>query len=102
MDERRHDTTAKTVLCAAGRLRAAGRQLARAAAPHDARLGLRLVRSAFRKRQSWLDRLLTRLLRRATAPSDASADFMRDEIVDAGIGFDPEELLRYQQTPPHE
>lgn len=68
----------------------------------QARIGLRLVRSAFRKKQSWLDRLLTRLLRRATAPSDPSADFMRDEIVDAGISFDPEELRRYQQTPPRE
>ncbi len=60
-------------------------------------IGLRLARSAFRKRQSWLDRLLTRLLRRATTPRTANADFMRDELVDASIGFDPEELSRYQQ-----
>jgi len=62
-----------------------------------AALGLRLARSAFRKRKSWLDRLLTRLLRRATAPRAPADDFMRDELVDAEISFDPEELRRYQQ-----
>jgi hypothetical protein len=62
-----------------------------------ARLGLRLVRSAFRKRKSWLDRLLTGLLRRVSTPADPRADFMRDEIVDADIGFDPDELERYQK-----
>ena len=61
------------------------------------RLGFRLARSAFRKQQSWLDRLLTRLLRRALAPRSPAADFMRDEIVDADIRFDVEELERYQQ-----
>lgn len=63
----------------------------------QAGIGLRLARSAFRKRKSWLDRLLTRALRKATAPQATGADFMRDEIVDAAIGFDPEELRRYQQ-----
>lgn len=62
-----------------------------------AAIGFRLARSAFRKRKSWLDRLLTRLLRRATTPRTADGDFMRDEIVDAGIGFDPDELRRYQE-----
>jgi hypothetical protein len=65
------------------------------------RFAFRLVRSAGRKRQSWLDRLLTRFLRRATAPKPG-ADFMRDELVDADIGFDPAELARYRdsQRPP--
>ena len=63
-----------------------------------ARFGLRLVRSAGRKKRGWLDRLLTLLLRRATAPAEPAADFMRDEIVDAGIGFDAEELERYQKS----
>jgi hypothetical protein len=61
------------------------------------RFAFRLVRSAGRKRQSWLDRLLTRVLRRATAPQPG-ADFMRDELVDADIGFDPAELARYQES----
>ncbi|MDX2165899.1 MAG: hypothetical protein SF182_02505 [Deltaproteobacteria bacterium] len=63
------------------------------------RFAFRLVRSAGRKRQTWLDRLLTRLLRRATNPKPG-ADFMRDELVDAGIGFDPDELARYEQSEP--
>jgi len=58
------------------------------------------VRSAFRKRKSWLDRLLTGLLRKVTTPADPRADFMRDEIVDADIGFDPDELERYQKGEP--
>lgn len=62
-------------------------------------IGLRLARSAFRKRKSWLDRLLTRILRRATAPRSSEDDFMRDEIVDAAISFDPDELQHYQQDP---
>lgn len=61
------------------------------------RFAFRLVRSAGRKRQSWLDRLLTRFLRRATAPKPG-ADFMRDELVDADIGFDPAELARYRDS----
>ena len=63
-----------------------------------ARLGMRMVRSAFRKNKSWLDRLLTRLLRKAITPPDPRADFMRDAIVDADIGFDPDELERYQRS----
>jgi len=62
-----------------------------------ARFGLRLVRSSFRKNKSWLDRLLTRLLRKATSPADPRADFMRDEIVDAAIGFSADELEHYQR-----
>jgi len=61
-----------------------------------ARFGLRLVRSAGRKRRGWLDRFLTRLLRRATTPAPGT-DFMRDELVDANIGFDPADLERYQR-----
>ncbi len=61
------------------------------------RFAFRLVRSAGRKRQSWLDRLLTRFLRRATS-AKPGADYMRDELVDADIGFDAEELARYQQS----
>lgn len=61
-------------------------------------IGLRLARSSLRKRQSWFDRLLVRLLRKATAPADPATDYMRDEIVDAGIGFDADELDRYQAS----
>lgn len=54
-----------------------------------------IARRVSRKRKSLLDRLLTRLLDRLTRP-DPSDDFMRDEIVDAGIGFDADELRRYR------
>ena len=62
------------------------------------RLGLqmRLAQRASRKHKSWLDRLVTRFLARATRPRSAEDDFMRDEIVDAGIGFSVEELETYQ------
>lgn len=49
-----------------------------------------------RRRKNLLDRLLTRLLARLTRPQDPSDDFMRDELVDAGIGFRADELERYQ------
>lgn len=49
-----------------------------------------------RKRKNLLDRILTRLLERVTRPQDPRDDFMRDELVDAGIGFDADELERYQ------
>lgn len=61
-------------------------------------LGMRLARSAFRKRKRWIDRLFTRLIARLVRPRGAGADFMRDEIVDAGIGFDAEDLRRYQES----
>ncbi|NNL66543.1 MAG: hypothetical protein HKP30_09895 [Myxococcales bacterium] len=63
------------------------------------RLGfqMRLAQRASRKRKSWLDRLVTTFLRRATRPKPDD-DFMRDEIVDAGVGFSAEELEAYQQS----
>jgi hypothetical protein len=66
----------------------------------QARIGRRLARSASRKRRGWIDRLLTRLLRRAIAPASPADDYMRDEIVDADIGFSAEELERYQRSAP--
>jgi hypothetical protein len=65
-----------------------------------ARFAMRLVRSAGRKRRGFLDRLLTRLLRRATTPRRPEDDFMRDELVDAAIGFEPDELARWQASGP--
>ncbi len=72
----------------------AGRELAR----FTRRLGLqvRLAQRASRRRKGWLDRLVTRLLERATRPSTPEQDFMRDPLVDAEIGFSAEELERYQ------
>ena len=60
------------------------------------RLQMLLAARVSRNRKNLLDRLLTRLLARATRPRDPHLDFMRDEIVDAGIGFTAEELERYQ------
>lgn len=62
-----------------------------------ARFGQWLARSAFRKKKGWLDRLRVRLLARVLRPADPAKDFMRDEIVDADIGFDAEELARWQR-----
>ncbi len=49
-----------------------------------------------RKRKNFLDRLLTRLLDRAIRPKRPGDDYMRDELVDAQIGFTADELERYQ------
>jgi hypothetical protein len=55
-------------------------------------LQMRLAGRVSRKRKNVLDRILTRLLDRLTRPRTPADDFMRDEIVDAGIGFTLEEL----------
>ena len=48
------------------------------------------------RNQTWLDRRCRKLLERATqVPPER--DFMRDEFVDADLGFDPDELERYQR-----
>lgn len=57
---------------------------------------MRLAQRASRKRKSLLDRLVTRFLQRATRPKPEE-DFMRDEIVDAGVAFSAEELEAYQR-----
>ncbi len=60
-------------------------------------LQIRVAGRVSRKRKNLLDRLLTRVLGRATRPNEPAEDFMRDEIVDAAIGFSADELERYQQ-----
>ncbi len=57
---------------------------------------LRLAQRACLKRKSLLDRLVTMLLSRALKPKSPEEDFMRDEMVDADIGFSAEELDSYQ------
>ena len=59
-------------------------------------LQMRVAGRVSRKRKNVLDRLLTRLLDRLTRPRTPADDFMRDEIVDAGIGFGADQLERYQ------
>ena len=61
-----------------------------------ARLGVRMAASASKKIQTRLDRFNTRLIEKALQPESPAEDHMRDEIVDADIGFDAEELARYQ------
>ena len=63
------------------------------------RLTTRIGRALGRKRRHLLDRMLlvivVRGARQATQATDP--DFMRDAIVDADIGFTPEELASYSQ-----
>lgn len=60
-----------------------------------ASLLLKMVAKSSRN-QSLLDKLCRWLINRELnrSPED---DFMRDEIVDSDVGFDPDELERYQQ-----
>lgn len=58
-------------------------------------LQMRLAQRVSRKRKTLLDRLLTKLLGRALAPKTPEDDFMRDELVDADIGFSADELDAY-------
>jgi hypothetical protein len=60
-----------------------------------AALQMAIARRVSRKRKNLLDRLLTRLIDRVTRPAPAD-DFMRDDVVDAAIGFDVDELRRYR------
>ena len=59
------------------------------------RLMMALAQRASRKHKSCFDRLVVRFLDRSTRPKSAEDDFMRDEIVDAGIGFSADELDAY-------
>ncbi len=61
------------------------------------RLMIALAQRASRRRKGLIDRLVTRVLDRATRPGSPEDDFMRDEIVDAGIGFSAEELEAYSR-----
>ncbi len=56
-----------------------------------------LAQRASRKDKGLLDRLVTRFLDRATRPKSAEDDFMRDDLVDAGIGFSADELDAYSK-----
>ncbi len=56
-----------------------------------------LAQRASRGEKGLVDRLVTRLLDRATRPRSPGDDFMRDEIVDAGIGFSADELENYSR-----
>lgn len=60
-----------------------------------ASLMLKMVARSSRNR-SWLDRLCRKLINRAVE-RPAGDDFMRDEFVDNDLGFDPDELERFQQ-----
>ena len=60
-----------------------------------ASLMLRMVARSSRNK-SWLDKLCRRMINKAVArpPED---DFMRDELIDNDLGFDPDELDRFQR-----
>jgi hypothetical protein len=60
-----------------------------------AKIGAWLARRASRNTGP-IDRLCRRLLTRALA-IDPAEDFMRDDWVDSDVGFDPDELARYQR-----
>ena len=66
-----------------------------------AALQMAIARRVSRKRKNLLDHLLTRLIARLTRPAPAD-DFMRDEIVDAGVAFDAAELQRYRAGVEHD
>ena len=63
---------------------------------------MKLIQRVAHKRKSLLDRLVTKVLERATRPKKPEDDFMRDEICDAEIGFSVEELEAYErgEAPP--
>ena len=60
-----------------------------------ASLMLRMVARSSRNK-SWLDKLCRKMINKAVArpPED---DFMRDELIDNDLGFDPDELDRFQR-----
>jgi hypothetical protein len=63
-----------------------------------ARIGAALLRRAARKQRNLGDRLCARVLAWVTNSANTQPDhFMRDEIIDADIEFDPKDLDRYQQ-----
>lgn len=63
-----------------------------------ARVGVFLLQRASRKQQGLFDRLCAHLLTWVTNSSTSRPDhFMRDDLIDANIEFDPKELERYQQ-----
>ena len=64
------------------------------------RLTMWLVARASRLDGSWIDRLCLRLVNRRAAPRNPDQDFMRDEIVDADIGFTVGELDAFQRGGP--
>ncbi len=64
----------------------------------NAKLGLRLANRASRKNKNWLDRLATRLLRNAiNDPTGEADDFMKDELTDTGVEFDPADLEEFER-----
>ena len=63
-----------------------------------ARVARLLLQRASLKQERLFDRLCARLLTWATNSSNAQPDhYMRDELIDADIGFDPKELEQYQR-----
>ena len=64
------------------------------------RLTMWLVARASRLNGSWIDRQCLRLVNRRSTPRNPDQDFMRDEIVDADIGFTASELDAFQRGAP--
>ncbi len=64
------------------------------------RLRVVLARSALRKEKRLVDRCLTWMLARMATRSTSGVpdDSMRDDIIDAAVGFEPDELERYQKA----
>lgn len=61
----------------------------------SARLAIWMATRSSRNK-SFIDRMCRRMIAKATAV-DPEKDFMRDEYVDGDLGFDPDELDRYQR-----
>ncbi len=64
------------------------------------RLSMWLIARASRLNGSWIDRQCLRLMNRRPTPRNPDQDFMRDEIVDADIGFTASELDAFQRGAP--
>lgn len=63
-----------------------------------ARVGAFLLQRASLKQNGLFDRLCARVLAWVTNSSNTQPNhYMRDELIDADIEFDPKELDRYQQ-----
>ncbi len=61
----------------------------------SAKLGLWMAQRSSRNR-TWLDRQCRKMIQKAFTVQPEK-DFMRDELIDNDLGFEPDELERYQQ-----
>ncbi len=67
-------------------------------ATYKMRIVMALAQRASLGEKNWLDRRVTALLAKMLGPKSPSQDFMRDDLVDADIGFTVEELAQFQSS----